>query len=250
VQCDVEVFLDEVGVDGNRCGRPGAGRRDDLGSWVDHVARGPHAGVAGAPAGIDGDEAGVVRVAPQRCDEPIVVGHVAGPDEHRRALHDASVREGDATQLIVLDHELRHEAVLDADAASVELAPFVVAEVVGVGEEDHIVGPLTHEQCVLHAAGNAAEHAERVVAHFPTVAVGAVEQILAPPVANAVDVRELVADAGRQQDSARRARVATGERDGEAGLDVEDPIVDDLDAVAGHLCAPHREQLGRGHAVS
>ena len=72
--------------------------------------------------------------------------------------------------------------------------------------------------------GMRAEHAEGLVADLPAVAVRAVQQVPAPSLPDAGDVGELVADAGRQQDAARGQRAAAGEADGEAGLDVDDPV--------------------------
>jgi hypothetical protein len=51
-----QVLLDEICVDRDRRGRTGTGRRDHSSSWVDDVAGWPHAGIAGAPGGGDGDE--------------------------------------------------------------------------------------------------------------------------------------------------------------------------------------------------
>jgi len=51
----------------------------------------------------------------------------------------------------------------------VELVELDGARVVRVGEEDHVVGPLTNEECVLDRAGDGAEHAERLVADLPAV---------------------------------------------------------------------------------
>src|SRR4051794_21628471 len=42
-----DVVLDQIGVDGDGGGGALAGRRDDLGSGVDGIARAPHAGGAG-----------------------------------------------------------------------------------------------------------------------------------------------------------------------------------------------------------
>ena len=50
-----------------------------------------------------------------------------------------------------------------------------------------------------------AEHAEGLVADLPAVAVRAVQQVLAPPLADAGDVGELVADAGGDEDRGARS---------------------------------------------
>ena len=88
-----------------------------------------------------------------------------------------------------------------------------------------------------HRAGLGAENAEGLVADLPAVAVRAVQEIPAPTLADAGDVRQLVADAGCDEDPPRRQHAATGEMHREPGFDLGDPIIDELDAVAGHLGA-------------
>ena len=70
-----------------------------------------------------------------------------------------------------------------------------------VREEDDVVGPLAHEQGVLDGVRRAAEDAERLVAHLVAVAVGAVEQVASPPLAQPGNVWDLVAQPGGDQDA-------------------------------------------------
>jgi hypothetical protein len=62
-------------------------------------------------------------------------------------------------------------------------------QVVGVGEEDHVVGPLSHQLGVVYRAGMGAQDPDRLVADLPPVAVGAVQEIPSPPLSNPGDIR-------------------------------------------------------------
>ena len=95
------------------------------------------------------------------------------------------------------------ELVDDGDATSVELLALVGPELVGVGEEDDVVGPLAHELCVLDGAGHGAEYSDRLVADFPPVAIRAMQEITPPSLADAGDVGQLVAHTGCDQDPPR-----------------------------------------------
>ena len=81
----VDVVLDEVGVDGDRRRRAGAGGGDHLGAWIDDVAGRPDAAVRWCGRCVDDDEAGLVEVAPQAGEQAVGVGTLPGPDEHRGA---------------------------------------------------------------------------------------------------------------------------------------------------------------------
>ena len=81
--------MDEVGIDGDGCGRAGACRRDHLRTRVDGIARGPHARVGGAPGAVDDREPGLVDVVAEGVGETVLVRDVAGPNEDRRARDDA-----------------------------------------------------------------------------------------------------------------------------------------------------------------
>ena len=61
--------------------------------------------------------------------------------------------------------------------------------------------------------GRATEDAERLVADLPAVAVRAVQHVAGPPLAQARNVGQLVAQAGGDQQPPRRDRVAVGEQD-------------------------------------
>ena len=71
---------------------------------------------------------------------------------------------------------------------------------VRVWEEDDVVRPLPKQLRVVGGAGAGPEDADRLVAHLPAVAVRAVQEIAAPALAGAGDVRQLVVGAGRDQD--------------------------------------------------
>ena len=97
-------------------------------------------------------------------------------------------------------------------------------QVAGVDEEDDVVGPLPHEQRVLDRAGLRAQDAEGLVADLPAVAVRAVQQVPAPPLADAGDIGQLVAHPGGDEEAAGRQQrrlEPPGEADEEPGLDAE-----------------------------
>src|SRR4051794_36795489 len=82
------------------------------------------------------------------------------------------------------------------------------------------------------------------------MAVRAVQEISAPPLAHARDVRQLVADASGDENAAGTQVSAAGEMDNESWVNAHDAVVDDRDPVTGHLSAAGRQELLRGHAVS
>ena len=70
---------------------------------------------------------------------------------------------------------------------------------------------------MLDGAGLGREDADRLVAHLPAVAVGAVEEVAAPALAGAGDVGQLVGGAGREQQPARGQGAAVRQAEREAG---------------------------------
>ena len=62
------------------------------------------------------------------------------------------------------------------------------------------------------ASGRTAEHAEGLVADLVAVAVRAVQQVAAPPLADSGDVGEVVAQAGGDQDATGSQRPAVVEQ--------------------------------------
>ena len=107
---------------------------------------------------------------------------------------------------------------------------------------------------MLDGVRGAAEYAEALVADLVPVAVGAVEEVAAPALADAREVGELVAEPGGDQDPPGGQCLPVGQGELEAavvtGPDVGDGAADQLAAVAGHLVAAGREQLRGWHAVA
>ena len=130
------------------------------------------------------------------------------------------------------------------------LARVVLAEVQRVREEHDIVRPLAHEQGMLDRVGPNAEHADRLVANLPAVAVRTVQQVATPTLPNAGDVREFVSDPRGQQDPLRREAVATGQRDREAPFDGDHVVRRSGRRHIPDLAAAGRQEFGRRHAVA
>ena len=126
--------------------------------------------------------------------------------------NDAAVVHLHAAQLVrVVDDQLVDGAFDDADGAGEQLGSLGGGEDVGRGEVDEVVGPLANDLGVPDGARGAADDAEPPVADLVAVAVGAVQDIAGPPVAQAGDVRQLVAQAGRDQQSPGRDPLPAGE---------------------------------------
>ena len=114
-------------------------------------------------------------------------------DECRGSGDHATVDQLDSGESIVLDRQSRDRTVDHVNAAHFELGAFSLGDIVGVGEEDDVVGPLPHELGVLHRVGMRTEYPEGLVAHFPPVAVRTVQKIPAPTT-NAVSPNGTTAD--------------------------------------------------------
>ena len=95
-----------------------------------------------------------------------------------------------------------------------------------------------------------AEHADGLVAHFPPVAVRAVQQVASPSLPDPGDVGQLVADAGGDEETPGRERPSLGQTNREPVPQRLDLTVDDLHAVAGDLGASDGQQFGRWHPVA
>jgi hypothetical protein len=151
---------------------------------------------------------------------------------------------------VVVDDEPSHLAAHDLHSSCFELRLLGFAQVVRVDEEGDIVGPLPNEVRVLDRAAHRPENPEGLVADLPAVAVRAVQEISAPPLANPGDLGQLVQDTRRDQDPPRVQHAPTGEADDEPGVDRDHPIVDQHHAVAGRLGASGGQERGRRHPVA
>ena len=118
------LLFHQVSVDGDRSRGPGAGRGDQLGARIDHVAGGPDTEGAGPAGGIDGDEAGLIDRTAQLAEQTVCVRQVAGPDEHRCPRDHPTVRQLDTGQPVGLDHQPSDLAGNDPDPACLQLGAF------------------------------------------------------------------------------------------------------------------------------
>ena len=138
-------------------------------------------------------------------------GTKRGRHEQRVPGHDAAVVQLHAAEPVVVDDELLDGALHDADRAGQQLGPLGGGEEVGRGEVDEVVGPLSHDLGVTDGARCAADDSEPAVPHLVAVAVGTVEDVAGPAVAQPGDVRELVAQPGRDQDPSCRDLLPVGQ---------------------------------------
>ena len=123
-------------------------------------------------------------------------------------------------------------------------------ERVGVREEDDVGRPLADQLGVLDCFGGPAQHAEGLVAHLVAVAVGAVQEIAAPPLPDTRDVGQHVVQTRGHEQPARRQDRSVGEPDLEAragaGGGRIHGAVDERASVRRHLGpAEGQEVLGR-----
>src|SRR5262249_34986279 len=150
-----------------------------------------------------------------------------------------------------------HEAIF-ADADAVAAYP---RDTLGVdlrrtiGAQHEIAAPPRQLERKSKAAGAAAVDRERLVAHFPAVAVRAVEDTEPVELPEAGKVGDVVDDAGRDQELARLVLRSVGERDVKACVaaasGVGDSDVADLHGVVlPKLFARNPENLARRNAVA
>jgi hypothetical protein len=90
---------------------------------------------------------------------------------------------------------------------------------------------------VLDRAGAGAEDTERLIAHLPAVAVGAMKEVASPTLPDSRNLRQFVRRARGDQEPSRLQRPASCKTDCEAGLDRDDGAREQLDAVGGRLFA-------------
>ena len=147
-----DVVVDEVGVDGDRGRGSGAGGGDDLGARVDDVAGRPDAGGVGAAGAVDGRRSRPRRArSPSRSSRPSLCGTLPGgrtPPCAGRRRPSASSTPGSRSSSTT---RRATSPVDEPDPASLELR-VRRGQVVGVGEEDDVVGPLAHELRMLDRA--------------------------------------------------------------------------------------------------
>src|SRR4051794_14966824 len=101
--------------------------------------------------------------------------------------------------------------------------------------------------------GVTAEDSQSLVPDLVAVAVGAVQQVAAPPLPHALDVGQLVPQPGGDEHAASGERLRPLQLDVEAlqpAPDPRDTTVQQGSAVALYLRAPSSQQLLRGEAVA
>ncbi len=144
------------------------------------------------------------------------------PGRHHQGVErdERAVREADARDAVPGDLERHHLPLRHAHAAGGEPGGVVRGRRRGVGEERDVAAEPAEQEGLVHRHGAAGEDADAAVADLPAVAVGAVEDVAAPPLADAGDVRQPVGEPARHQQAARAGGAAVVEGDDEAGVAV------------------------------
>ena len=200
----VGVLVDEVVVDGDGGGGAFAGGGDDLGAGVDGVAGGPDAGDAGASGVVDRTQP-FSPVAQPRCVEQVVVRDERPAGRTRRCRSTTSpVVELDAGQLVVVDDQPGNRSSTTPMALAMSCSRWSALRRCRWRSRRRrwTTGGSGGRGC--DGFGCAAEDAEGLVADLVAVAVGTVQQVATPPLRDAGDVGDVVAQAGGDQDPAGR----------------------------------------------
>jgi hypothetical protein len=128
--------------------------------------------------------------------------------------------------------------------------PALLASQVQSRRKQHdITRPLSQQQRQGHRARTGTQHPDWLVTDLVAVAVRAVQHVLAPALAHARDLGQLVAQAGGHHHPASLERRAAGQVHQEAAVDVLHLALEQLYAIFSHLGPTRRQQLRRGHPV-
>jgi hypothetical protein len=241
----IDVIGDEVGVDGGTDGEARRGRADDPQHRVGDVAGGPHTADPGG-AGPVGWERQIV-VQPGGCleaerREHLAAGHEARTNDKCPARDDPAVLESHARERTVVDSEPDDQAVDDGDASDNQIIDLFVTEGRSRVSDHRDVRRQLPEQQSLERGGRAGrKHGDRLVAELPALAVQAVHDVTTPALLDPRDRWQLVGQARRDQQPARREGPAVPQLDREVAarpsgsdrLTLHDPS-----AIAAHLPRP------------
>ena len=203
------LLLDEVGVDPSRRRGARRGRGDHRAIGVVDVAGDPEAGYGGGAGRLGRDDRPEDLAVHLERHRP----RPSGPRKSARARklgrdHDGLAREHRAGGQPQPDQRVASArtsggvpSATDADGAqplessSGGSAPSCTT--------DHVVGQLAEQQRLVRGHRRGREDDDGLVAHLPAVAVGAVQDVAAPPLGQAGHVGQLVADPGGDEHAAR-----------------------------------------------
>ena len=156
----------------------------------------------------------------------------------------------DADESAVLGDHLGDRALDHDDVAGGELLGLLLGQRRGLVQEQHdVVGPLSPQQRAVDGEGVGADHADGPVAHLPPVAVGAVQHVVTPALAQSGYVGELVDQPAGDQQPARPDRAPVGQPDAEAvalARRPRRPAVGDVAAVSRTSARPRSSSSAGG----
>src|SRR3990167_5977807 len=200
------------------------------------VAGGVDAGHAGLAALVDLEDDAAGRIGRgeaqgfvQACGR--LVARLGEQDVDRDMAAGIEIDGGDAA-LVVGD--LDDPAVGDRDVATRQIGLDIGRNVVTIGEDGQLVGPIEEQPDLIVRLRAGPDDAPMLAGDFKAVAVGAGHDGRAPAFGKAWNFGHLVGDAIAQDQAARREAFAIGSEDGE--------IVDG----AGDAVGPGIDQLDRG----
>ena len=126
---------------------------------------------------------------------------------HDIDLDDPVVVQADAYRVLVASVQPRDVAGDHGNAEGGEFRLLLRTGLQAVREVAQVIGPLAEQQRLVHGVGPVAS-TPMAVADLPAVAVRAVDHLPAPPFAQPRDVRQLVDQAGGDQQAARGQHAA------------------------------------------
>jgi len=195
----------------------------------------------------------VLRHLEPETDQHLGGGHEPRSDDNHPPGNDRPVDQPHPRQPVVGGHEALDRTCDNPHTARGELFEFIRTRGGNrVQEQNQVVRPLREQERLMNRERPRREHPDRLVTHFPAVAVRAVQNLATPTLAQTGDVGQFVDQPRRHEQPPSRNGPSAGERHHETvirdsgGLDAP---VDHLAAVFADLASPGLEQRPRRHPL-
>ena len=138
----------------------------------------------------------------------------AGDGEEPGERDGAAILENDVDTIA---GQLADPGSLDSDAPRLQLGEILCGGFEGAVEEECHLPPIGQHQRVMHRHFRTRQHADRALIELISMAIGAVEDMLAPPLCKSGNIGERIADAGGEDAAPAFMRAALRIGDGVAG---------------------------------